>query len=198
MNNLPNKETEALLNFYMNFALSEREREKIQNKFMENNTNSKIEITGNSKLKNLDQVMTDAKDTVENISNENDSKNIEISDIVSDKIDSKPDSKKGISRNRKSKHEKNFICTYEGCGKGFDYKWILERHTNSHFPFKLFKCEVKNCNKAYKSKENLNLHFRNKHLGEKPYQCRFCSSRFSHRNGNFFINKLKKFFNVLF
>jgi uncharacterized Zn-finger protein len=82
---------------------------------------------------------------------------------------------------------KNFKCTFEDCEKSFDYKWILDRHINSHFCFKLYKCEYGDCSKAYKSKENLNLHFRNKHLGEKPYQCRFCFSRFSHRNGKFKI-----------
>jgi uncharacterized Zn-finger protein len=79
--------------------------------------------------------------------------------------------------------EKSFKCTFDGCEKSFEYRWILERHVNSHFCFKLFKCDFPECSKAYKSKENLNLHYRNKHLNEKPYQCRFCTSRFSHRNG---------------
>lgn len=82
-----------------------------------------------------------------------------------------------------SPKKKSFECSFENCGKSFDYKWILNRHINSHFCFKMFKCEFSNCEKAYKSKENLNLHIKNKHLGEKPYKCRFCTSRFSHRNG---------------
>ena len=49
---------------------------------------------------------------------------------------------------------------------------------------KTFKCEVTGCEKIYKSKENLNLHIKNIHLNLKPYRCRFCSSTFSHRNGN--------------
>jgi hypothetical protein len=83
----------------------------------------------------------------------------------------------------KKKKDKTFICNYDGCGKTFDYKWILERHMNSHFCFKLFKCEHEGCEKAYKSKENLNLHIKNKHLNIKPYQCQFCNLQFSHRNG---------------
>jgi hypothetical protein len=82
-------------------------------------------------------------------------------------------------------NEKFFVCTFENCAKLFEYKWILERHINSHFCFKMHKCDYENCNKAYKSRENLNLHVKNKHLGIKPYQCNFCSSRFSHRNGKF-------------
>ena len=87
-----------------------------------------------------------------------------------------------------SSKEKSFKCSFEGCKKSFEYRWILERHVNSHFCFKLFKCEFPDCSKAYKSKENLNLHHRNKHMNEKPYQCRFCISRFSHRNGKIYLN----------
>jgi hypothetical protein len=83
----------------------------------------------------------------------------------------------------KRKKDKIYTCNYENCGKSFDYKWILERHMNSHFCFKLFKCEHDGCEKAYKSKENLNLHIKNKHLNIKPYQCQFCNLQFSHRNG---------------
>jgi hypothetical protein len=49
----------------------------------------------------------------------------------------------------------------------------------------LYICEAEGCNKFYRSKENLTLHFKNKHLNLKPYKCRFCNSFFSHRNGNF-------------
>ena len=48
---------------------------------------------------------------------------------------------------------------------------------------KSFKCIETNCIKEYKSKENLTLHFKNVHLKQKPYQCSFCNSVFSHRNG---------------
>lgn len=50
---------------------------------------------------------------------------------------------------------------------------------------KLFKCNYQGCMKAYKSKENLTLHFKNIHLKEKPYSCKFCKATFSHRNGKF-------------
>jgi hypothetical protein len=54
---------------------------------------------------------------------------------------------------------------------------------SSFKPSQVFKCEVKGCEKVYKSKENLTLHLKNIHLNLKPYKCRFCSSTFSHRNG---------------
>jgi hypothetical protein len=53
----------------------------------------------------------------------------------------------------------------------------------------IYKCTHDNCDKAYKSKENLNLHIKNKHLNQKPYQCNFCDLKFSHRNGNYYYNK---------
>jgi hypothetical protein len=53
----------------------------------------------------------------------------------------------------------------------------------SLFASRLFRCTEANCNKVYKSKENLTLHVKNIHLNEKPYSCRYCSALFSHRNG---------------
>jgi len=82
-----------------------------------------------------------------------------------------------------SKENKSYFCSFDGCKMRFESKWILDRHMNSHESTKLFKCEYKNCEKSYKSRENLNLHMKNKHLGLKPYECKFCSNKFSHRNG---------------
>ena len=48
---------------------------------------------------------------------------------------------------------------------------------------KTFTCPDQECGKVYKSKENLTLHYRNIHLKEKPYNCKFCTAVFSHRNG---------------
>jgi uncharacterized Zn-finger protein len=91
---------------------------------------------------------------------------------------------KKIKRKIKKKvKEKRFECIYLNCARKFSYKWMLERHYNSHFCFKLFKCKVQGCDKSYKSKENLQLHVQNIHEGVKPYTCSYCDSKFSHRNG---------------
>lgn len=51
---------------------------------------------------------------------------------------------------------------------------------------KQHNCIYDNCKKAYRSKENLNLHIKNFHFKEKPYQCLYCPARFSHRNGRIY------------
>jgi hypothetical protein len=51
-----------------------------------------------------------------------------------------------------------------------------------------FGCPDRDCGKVYKSKENLTLHYRNIHLKEKPYSCKYCSAEFSHRNGKINFN----------
>ena len=92
------------------------------------------------------------------------------------------------NKEKKVKNDKKvFKCSFDNCEKIFNYKWILDRHLNSHFSFRLFKCESENCGKAYKSKENLNLHVKNKHMNQKPYKCSFCDLKFSHRNGKFLL-----------
>lgn len=53
---------------------------------------------------------------------------------------------------------------------------------NCNKKVKSFACTE--CFKVYKSKENLTLHFKNIHLKQKPYSCKYCSAVFSHRNGN--------------
>lgn len=74
--------------------------------------------------------------------------------------------------------------------KNFNKKDILDINpkpkitkTNKKNILKKFPCPFIGCKKIYKSKENLTLHFRNIHLKEKPYSCKFCKSLFSHRNG---------------
>lgn len=51
---------------------------------------------------------------------------------------------------------------------------------------KIYTCEQTGCSKTYKTKENLTLHFKNKHLNIKPYKCSFCPASYSHRNGKIY------------
>lgn len=58
-------------------------------------------------------------------------------------------------------------------------------YVNSSYKKKCYKCT--DCVKVYKSKENLMLHVKNIHLKIKPYDCKYCTALFSHRNGNKFL-----------
>ena len=89
-----------------------------------------------------------------------------------------------IKKGKKSIKPK-LICHFENCKMVFRHNWIYERHLNSHSNFKFFKCQIIECHKSYKSKENLKLHIKNIHEGIKPYQCSYCELKFSHRNGKF-------------
>ncbi len=61
------------------------------------------------------------------------------------------------------------------------------------YNLKLFICF---CGKIYKAKENLILHYKNIHLGKKPYKCEFCDCCFSHRNGKSY--HVRKFHTKIF
>ena len=52
---------------------------------------------------------------------------------------------------------------------------------------KLFKCI---CGKVFHTKENQILHFKNIHLHQKPYKCSYCDSKFSHRNGKTYHERI--------
>lgn len=95
-----------------------------------------------------------------------------------------------ISDSDKS-NDKNSTCLKEGklTNEGVQNKMHLksEGSTDSSGS-KIYKCYADNCHKVYKSRENLSLHVKNKHLGVKPYTCRYCDAKFSHRNGKYFFN----------
>jgi hypothetical protein len=76
-----------------------------------------------------------------------------------------------------------YNCHFPDCLMDFRHKWLLERHLESHSTFCFFKCTENNCHKSYKSKENLLLHIINVHRHEKPFKCKHCNMKFSHRNG---------------
>lgn len=83
------------------------------------------------------------------------------------------------------------------------FKLNVESNTNmSNISYnstasKYFPCTFEGCEKVYKSKENLTLHYKNIHLKQKPYSCKFCNSQFSHRNGIFiyYLNDCYYFIN---
>lgn len=88
-------------------------------------------------------------------------------------------SKKIKSRkvNRKKKFEvrEANICHFDGCGKEFKFKSMLEVHENSHTKHKQYKCRF--CAKQFITKGNMNEHEK-RHLNLKLFECNKCKFRF--------------------
>lgn len=82
----------------------------------------------------------------------------------------------------------NELCTNRNCmsnKRPFVYKRLIDDILNEKEAG--FRCSL--CFKSYKSKENLKLHKANIHMNFKPYKCRLCNKRFSHRNGKLYHEK---------
>ena len=99
------------------------------------------------------------------INNNNKPKERKIENVLNDKknINKKPEIK-----NKSSPSSIN---------EGIKFKTMIKNME------KFYMCNYKDCQNLYRSKENLVLHYKNKHLKEKPYHCSFCKATFSHRNG---------------
>ena len=89
-----------------------------------------------------------------------------------------------IIKNRKSNGISKYKCSI--CLSSFKREKNYQNHFISHFYVNVFKCTYIDCNKEYKTKENLILHIKNKHLKIKPFKCSICNSLFSQRNGKIY------------
>ncbi|KAG0623332.1 hypothetical protein M758_3G166100 [Ceratodon purpureus] len=77
--------------------------------------------------------------------------------------------------------EKQFICHYEGCGKRFVDSSKLKRHFLIHTGEKHFVCPFEGCGKAFSLDFNLRSHMRT-HTGENYHACPYedCGKRYAH------------------
>lgn len=74
-----------------------------------------------------------------------------------------------------------FRCTFPGCGREFQLKGNLKRHSNIHSGDKKFACKF--CGKKFLRKADMEVHYR-VHTGEKPYRCKYeeCGKCFARRS----------------
>ena len=75
---------------------------------------------------------------------------------------------------------KPFKCGYEGCGKTFITKQVLQRHFVSHIGRAQFRCYTGDCTGAirYCDIQALARHVHKKHTMERPHKCDICNKRF--------------------
>ena len=105
-------------------------------------------------------------------SNQIDDKNLNFFNLKTLNNNNKNDQKSKNENilNVKNKNQNNI-------NEGIEFKTIIKNME------KFYLCNYKGCSNLYRSKENLVLHYKNKHLKEKPYRCSYCKATFSHRNG---------------
>ncbi|KAF9946399.1 hypothetical protein BGZ70_003240 [Mortierella alpina] len=69
-------------------------------------------------------------------------------------------------------------CTFEGCDKSFTRAFNLRSHLNTHNGQRPHRCPEPDCGWDFVRKHDLSRHYQSKHLPNKPYACKKCSSRF--------------------
>ncbi|KAG9321884.1 hypothetical protein KVV02_008187 [Mortierella alpina] len=69
-------------------------------------------------------------------------------------------------------------CTFEGCDKSFTRAFNLRSHLNTHNGQRPHRCPEPDCGWDFVRKHDLSRHYQSKHLPNKPYACKRCSSRF--------------------
>ncbi|CAL8123423.1 unnamed protein product [Orchesella dallaii] len=81
---------------------------------------------------------------------------------------------KSVGRKRR-KNKQPLPCNH--CGKLFNNQSSLRQHESFHLPDRPFQCKNEKCDKAYKTRSELNRHLV-VHSGEKKHICVVCKKRF--------------------
>jgi general transcription factor IIIA len=72
-----------------------------------------------------------------------------------------------------SKRPKNYVCSYEECGKAFDRPIRLQMHIRSHTNERPFPCTEEGCDKSFLRNEHLKAHIKAKHNDDRGYVCTY-------------------------
>jgi general transcription factor IIIA len=72
---------------------------------------------------------------------------------------------------KKKPRAKNFLCSWEGCGKAFSRSKMLSDHLRSHTGERPFACTYEDCDKAYHIEKHLKNHITSVHSDERSFVC---------------------------
>lgn len=83
-----------------------------------------------------------------------------------------------------TKEDANFQCHIKGCGKlfgrSYNYKAHMETHDSTReYPF---PCPMKECNKKFVRKTDLQRHHQSVHMKQRNYRCDYCSRHFARKD----------------
>ena len=88
------------------------------------------------------------------------------------------------ARKLSTNEDANFQCKVEGCGKIFGRSYNFKAHMETHdgsreYPF---PCPLKDCNKKFVRKTDLQRHHQSVHMKQRNHRCDYCSRYFARKD----------------
>ncbi|XP_044736970.1 zinc finger protein 883-like [Chrysoperla carnea] len=93
-------------------------------------------------------------------------------------------------RSQHSKHQ--YSCSE--CNKPFIHKYLLRKHQWMHAKQRMFHCKHADCDKSFKSKQVLHLHYKRCHSNDKKREvCNICGKSVVYLKNHIYIHKNEKY-----
>lgn len=77
--------------------------------------------------------------------------------------------------------DKQFPCTWPGCGKRFTRKSYVKEHVAKQHEGEGYVCNVEGCNSSFQRRSNLEIHLK-AHLGQFEFVCDICKQGFTSKS----------------
>jgi len=85
-----------------------------------------------------------------------------------------------LAAHQRALHPKRHIC--EECGKAYQREAHLREHTRRVHAEGLHMCTRPDCGQVFSTASSLQVHMRARHLGLRPFTCKWCSKTFAYRH----------------